>query len=523
MSLASRRFVTALACTLLCAASVAEAATVYVAGDSTAANGREGALGWGRYLGEFFGPENAEVVNLARGGRSSRTFITEGLWESLRTKLRAGDIVLIQFGHNDGGPINDPRRARGSIRGLGEETEEIDNEQTGKHEVVRTYGSYLRQMIAETREAGATPVLVTLTVRNIWRDGKVERGSGRYSQWTRELAESENTPLIDLTEIAADRYEGFGKEKVADFFPVDHVHTGEEGARLNAQMVVEGFRGLRIEEWRPLLSLEGRRLTKAEPKYVRIAGVRPGSDELRRRLFLNESERADDSLPTLWLIGDSTVRCGRARGEGGQFGWGDPLENAFDQTKINVVNRALGGTGARTFRAGGFWAPVLEQIEPGDFVLIQFGHNDNGQRGALRGVGEEVEERTDDEGQTEVVKSFGAYLRDFVSEIRAREATPILCSLIPRKAWDGDQVRRYDDGHAAWARQVAAEEDVCFIDLYERIAQRYDAMGPDAVEPMFADKHTHTSYEGAVLNAECVLEGLADLPGAPLQGFLRED
>ncbi|TWT37405.1 putative rhamnogalacturonan acetylesterase YesY [Posidoniimonas corsicana] len=494
--------------------------TLYVAGDSTAANGADGARGWGRHLGKFFDAERVQVENRARGGRSSRTFVTEGLWEQIRSELKPGDVVLIQFGHNDGGRINDPRRARGSLPGLGEETSEIDNEQTGRHEVVHTFGWYLRKMIDETRAAGAEPVLLSLTVRNIWKDGHVERGSGRYGRWTREVAEAENTPFIDLTSIAADKYERMGQAEVGKLFPRDHTHTGDDGALLNARLVVEGFKGLREEMWAPWLSVEGRNTPRAAPQYVRFPSVRRGATEAGKSRFLNTPHRIDDALPTLWLIGDSTVRTGRGRGEGGQFGWGDPLEDYFDRGKINVVNRAMGGTGARTFRTGRFWQPVLEQLRPGDVVLMQFGHNDNGSRGALRGVGDQTEEQSKEDGQTETVETFGAYLRRFIAEIRDKGAVPIVCSLIPRKSWDGDAIRRPDDGHAAWARQVAEDEDVRFIDLYERIAQRYDALGPEAVDPLFADRATHTSYDGAVLNAACVVDGLRDLDDNPLKEFM---
>ncbi|TWT78456.1 putative rhamnogalacturonan acetylesterase YesY [Posidoniimonas polymericola] len=496
--------------------------TIYVAGDSTAANGAEGARGWGRHLSKFFDAEQVRVENRARGGRSSRTFVTEGLWGQIRADLQPGDVVLIQFGHNDGGRVNDPKRARGSLPGLDDETQEIDNQQTGLHEVVHTFGWYLRRMIAETRAAGATPVLLSLTVRNVWRDGRVERGSGRYGGWTRQVAEAENAAFIDLTALGADHYDRIGEDEVAELFPRDHTHTGDDGATLNARLVVEGFKGLREERWRPWLSIEGRRVPRAAPKYVRFPRVGRGQTPEETARFLNTPQRTDDSLPTLWLIGDSTVRTGRGRGEGGQFGWGDPLEAYFAPAKINLVNRAMGGTGARTFRSGGFWQPVLDQLRPGDVVLMQFGHNDNGDRGALRGVGEETEERTDEDGATETVESFGSYLRRFVDEIRGKQATPILCSLIPRKAWDGDSIRRSDNGHAAWARQVAEGRGVAFIDLYERIAQRYDAKGPEEVDKMFADRGTHTSYAGAVLNARCVAEGLRDLPENPLDDFMLD-
>src|SRR5438094_4577841 len=117
--------------------------------------------------------------------------------------MKSGDFVLIQFGHNDAGAINDATRARGSLPGLGEETEEIDNLQTKKHEVVRTFGWYMRKMIADTKAKGATPIVLSLTVRSIWKDSKVERGSGRYSQWAEEIAKSNHVQFVDVTTMMA--------------------------------------------------------------------------------------------------------------------------------------------------------------------------------------------------------------------------------------------------------------------------------------------------------------------------------
>ena len=90
---------------------------------------------------------------------------------------------------------------------------------------------------------------------------------------------------------------------------------------------------------------------------------------------------ANPKLPTLFLVGDSTVRNGQGDGAGGQWGWGEPLVDYFDPTKINVVNRAIGGLSSRTYmnRPGGDpWAATLEMIKTGDVVMIQFGHNDGG-------------------------------------------------------------------------------------------------------------------------------------------------
>jgi len=96
--------------------------------------------------------------------------------------LKPGDFVLIQFGHNDGS-APDKDRARGSLPGLGEEGQAFTMPD-GREEVVRTFGWYMRKYVADTKEKGATPIILSLTVRNIWKDGRVERGPGRFGEWS---------------------------------------------------------------------------------------------------------------------------------------------------------------------------------------------------------------------------------------------------------------------------------------------------------------------------------------------------
>jgi len=88
--------------------------------------------------------------------------------------------------------------------------------------------------------------------------------------------------------------------------------------------------------------------------------------------------KIDQNLPTVFFIGDSTVKNGRDDGAGGLWGWGNPIVASFDLKRINVQNRALEGRSSRTFITEGLWDKVLADMKPGDFVLIQFGHNDGG-------------------------------------------------------------------------------------------------------------------------------------------------
>jgi lysophospholipase L1-like esterase len=487
---------------------------IFIAGDSTAARGAgENQQGWAVPFADYFDPAKVNIVNLARGGRSSRTFITEGLWEKLLAEVKSGDIVLIQFGHNDAGLINDSSRARGSLPGLGDETQEIDNLQTGKHEVVHTYGWYLRKMIEDTRAKGATPIVLTLTVRNIWHDGRIERGSGRFSPWAAETARAEHVLFIDLTDIMADQFEAMGEDKVKALYPRDHTHFNAIGADLHAAGVVAGLKGLRPGPITRFLSAKGQAVPADLFSWLQLP--LPGNPR----------------LPTLFLIGDSTVRNGRGTGANNQWGWGDYLGNYFDLDKINVVNRAIGGTSSRSYLTGGQWERVLDLMKPGDFVMMQFGHNDNAPlndssraRGTIKGVGDENQAITNlITGQPEVVHTYGWYLRKYITDTRAKGATPAVCSLIPRKIWKDGKTVRNKESYAGWAEQVARAENAPFIDLNEIIAERYDALGPEKVDPLFGDPHTHTTAAGAELNAESVVAGLKGLPDDPLAPFLKEE
>ncbi len=226
--------------------SVSSKPTLFLIGDSTVNNSTRGQMGWGTPLPAFFDTNRIAVVNRGRGGRSSRTFLTEGLWSNVLAELKPGDFVLMQFGHNDGGPM-DEGRARASIKGVGDESRVITNKTTGVVETVHSYGWYLRTYVSEAKAKGATPIVLSPVPRNIWKDGKVARASSDYGKWAEEVASSEGVPFINLNEIIAQHYEQDGPEKVQSvyFTAADHTHTTPVGAEVNAASVVEGIRGLK--------------------------------------------------------------------------------------------------------------------------------------------------------------------------------------------------------------------------------------------------------------------------------------
>jgi lysophospholipase L1-like esterase len=232
---------------------------------------------------------------------------------------------------------------------------------------------------------------------------------------------------------------------------------------------------------------------------------------------------ANAALPTFYIVGDSTVRSGGAGA--GLWGWGERLAPFFDTDKINVVNRAIGGRSARTFYTEGRWQKVADALKHGDFVIIQFGHNDQGRIGDPAnkhradgpGIGDETVPDKMPDGSTYLVHSFGWYMAKFVTDVKAKGATVILCSPIPHKL-------RWENGRdfanvARWDEEVAQRNGAFYFDLTMVITGAYKRAGRQKADSFFADKGTHTNDRGAQFNAACVVAGLKSLPGDPLENY----
>jgi hypothetical protein len=145
--------------------------------------------------------------------------------------------------------------------------------------------------------------------------------------------------------------------------------------------------------------------------------------------------------PVIYLIGDSTVKNGSGRGDGGLWGWGDYLYTKIDTLNISIRNYAIGGRSSRSFISEGRWNIVLARLRPGDY--------------------------------------------------------------------------------AKWAAEAASTEKAFYINLNERIAQKYESIGEDVVKTKyFGADHTHTLKEGAILNASVVEEGIKSLKGCKLKKYI---
>ncbi|MGB3004898.1 MAG: rhamnogalacturonan acetylesterase [Chitinophagaceae bacterium] len=232
----------------------------YIIGDSTVKNGdgtgKNNQMGWGTMIDVYFDTSKLSIRNHAIGGRSSRTFITEGRWNKILETLKKGDYVIMQFGHNDAGPLDDTARARGTLKGFGNDSVEIYNPIRKIKEVVHSYGWYLRKYIKEAKEKGAISIVCSPIPRNDWKEGKVIRSADSYSKWAEQVAKDEGAYFINLNERVAAKYEEMGIEKVKSFFPADHTHTNIDGARLNAEIVVKEIREIKTGKLKKYLKLK---------------------------------------------------------------------------------------------------------------------------------------------------------------------------------------------------------------------------------------------------------------------------
>ena len=236
---------------------------LFFTGDSTVKNADkedDGMWGWASQAQTVFDESKITLCNAARAGRSTRSFIREGLWEKVYNSLQPGDYVTIQFGHNDICPITD-QKARGVIPGT-QDTLHVYKMDDGSYQTVYSFGWYLRKMIDDVREKGATPILVSLTPRNEWPGGRIERRDASYGKWYREVVEQTGVAFIDMHNISADfldkkfAVKGMpadkekAKAKIAElkekagakYFKQDHTHTSKLGAQMNAQSFAKGLK-----------------------------------------------------------------------------------------------------------------------------------------------------------------------------------------------------------------------------------------------------------------------------------------
>ena len=486
----------------------------------TLGNGNNGQWGWGYYAHEYFDPTKITVENQALGGMSSRTFYNK-LWTPIKEAIRPGDWVIISIGHNDNGPY-DEGRARASIPGVGDDTLQVTIKETGEKETVYTYGGYMRKYINDVRAQGGHPILMSLTPRNAYDDkGKIVRTP--HTQWLIQVAAEEGVPFVDLNEISGQKLDTYGKWKTDYHFFLDKIHTSRFGAMMNARSAAEGLMASHNPALNPL---------KAMMRNVQLPAY-------------NRS----DNKPVVFITGDSTVK-NADKDEDGMWGWGAVANTIFDEAKIDIVNAAMAGRSCRSYLNEGRWERVYNSLKPGDFVLIQFGHNDISPidkpkyRGAIattkdtchvyrmqaakedlskQNVIDQKLKANTQVGSYEVVYSFGWYLKKFIQDVREKGATPILVSLTPRNEWPNGKIERRNDTYGKWYREVVEKTGVEFVDLHNITADFLDKKCGKKEKAMkyFNHDHTHTSLLGAKTNAQSIAKGLRDNK-SPLANYLKK-
>ena len=214
---------------------------IFIAGDSTAANKEVKAFpetGWGMPFATLF-DSTVTVDNRAKNGRSTKSFISEGLWQKLIDDVNEGDYVFIQFGHND-----------------------ESKEKTDRYTTPEEYKSNLGRFITETRNKKATPVLLTpVSRRQFDSAGQVRETHKEYSPLVKEVAKQYNVAFIDMDEKSRELLQKFGPENSKLLFmqlePGEHpnypdgrndnTHFNELGARKMAQLVLYGIKDLKLE------------------------------------------------------------------------------------------------------------------------------------------------------------------------------------------------------------------------------------------------------------------------------------
>ena len=377
-----------------------------------------------------------DCVNMARGGASTRTFRTLGLWDrALQTRP---DYMVIQFGHND---MESP-------------------EHNARQTTMAEYEANLRTFITEARAAHITPVLCTpLTRRYFGPDGKIHSDLLAHTDTMKRVAADMKVPLIDLQSESIAYLDKLG-ETVANRLAItkkdkdgatitDKTHLNWWGSYVFGRMVAEDL---------------GRVVPRLRPYVLPDPAVLP-PDGVRAMAILRGAP------VKIILVGDSTVAPGG--------GWGPGFCKVLTPN-VTCLDVALNGRSSKSFIEEGAWAKALALH--GDYYLIQFGHND---------------QKPDLARHTDADGSFQTYLERYVADVRAIHATPVLVTSLSRRSMkDGKIVEDLKD-YAAATKKVGAEEGITVVDLNALSTAMLNHMTQQQVDAYDATGHADEKAENA--------------------------
>jgi lysophospholipase L1-like esterase len=399
-------------------------------------------------------------IDDAKGGASTKTYYQEGYWA--KALADRPDYMLIQFGHND------------------EESKEHLARETN---LQAEYTANLKRYVQEARAHGITPVLVTpLTRRYYEADGKIHSDLLAHAEAMKNVAAEEHTPLIDLQtdsiayldtlSEAQGQALGITKKDTQGNTVPDKTHLNYEGSYIFGRMVA-----VDMAKAVPALAPYVRR----EPTTLPAIGIR--------------SMAILHGAPVrIMLVGDSTVN--------NEGGWG-PGFCALMTPNVECVNLAKNGRSSKSYYDEGLWQNALAQH--GDYILIQFGHNDMPGKGPGR--------------ETDPDTTYAANMRRYIEQAKAAGAKPVIVTSLSRRNYKDGKLVIDLKAYADAARRVAAEEDVPVIDLNagsvrlletmtQEQADQFDASAhPDAVDK--GRDRTHLNATGSAVFGRMVADGLA--------------
>jgi lysophospholipase L1-like esterase len=218
---------------------------------------------------------------------------------------------------------------------------------------------------------------------------------------------------------------------------------------------------------------------------------------------------AADEPVTVFLAGDSTM-AHKDDNKRPETGWGEQLQKRFDERRLRIDNHAANGRSTKTFIAEGRWQALIDKVKPGDYVLIQFGHND---------------ESKDKGDRYTPPEDFRANLARFVADVRAKKATPVLLTPVMRRRFDNDG--KFYDTHGEYpdlTRRVASELKVPLIDMHRMSEKVLVSYGPEPSRKLFlqlkpgenpnypggVEDNTHFSPLGADVMAALAVDGFRE-------------
>ncbi|TDL15679.1 rhamnogalacturonan acetylesterase RgaE [Rickenella mellea] len=211
---------------------------------------------------------------------------------------------------------------------------------------------------------------------------------------------------------------------------------------------------------------------------------------------------------TLWLVGDSTMAKGG--GGGGTDGWGQYIPSFFD---IPIINNAIAGTSARSYTTKGFFDRLFGTVQSGDWVVIEFGHNDghsDPDNGTSDCVGDDVDTTCIfvDNGQNVTVHTYNFYIQNAINTLASLGVKTVVSSVTPDNIWPLGPGT--GDRFVGYASLAASRTGADYVDHYDYVVEAFEALGEPEVNTFFPNnQHLHTSPAGAAVVAQAFVKGLS--------------